>query len=259
MPYLNRKILVTIASGMFAFVVAWGALSQPSAGETIADEHIRLTPQAHAKNVVTATLADFRGLDTLGEITVVSLVLLGVGTLLMSGVSSTMNGKGGYKGEDLTEVTQPAARVITQGVARILYLPTFVIAAALLIKGFVETGDGFSAGVVASLGVLLRYLGFGYEETKRFLPVRYAVVIAFVGLLMSLAVAAAPLFVGDALLTHYPAPGTSPIVLGTLELMTAVLYDIGIFVLVFGFSVGVLSLFARAGNVTPDLEDGKTL
>src|SRR3712207_8280743 len=50
-------------------------LSQPPAGQTVAEEHVRLTPEAHAKNVVTATLADFRGLDTLGEITVVSLVL----------------------------------------------------------------------------------------------------------------------------------------------------------------------------------------
>jgi multisubunit Na+/H+ antiporter MnhB subunit len=99
--------------------------------------------------------------------------------------------------------------------------------------------------VVAALGVLLRYLAYGHEEAGRLLPVRYATAIAFAGLLVALGVAAAPLFLGDAPLTHYPPSGSEPIHLGTLELMTAVLFDAGIFLLVFGFAVGVVSFFAR--------------
>src|SRR3712207_136265 len=238
---LVNKVSVTAVAGVFAFVVAWGALSQPPVGETVAEEHVRLAPQAHAQNVVTAILADFRGLDTLGEITVVGVVLLGVAALLgqvaMPGMPAAVVGAG---------ASQPAARVVTRGIARLLYLPTLLVAAALLVKGFVETGDGFSAGVVAALGVLLRYLAFGREGTRWFPPVRHAIKIAFAGLIVALVVAAAPLLFGEALLTHYPPPGTEPVHLGTLELMTAVLFDAGIFVLVFGFAVGVVSIFARA-------------
>ncbi len=144
------------------------------------------------------------------------------------------------------ETSQPAARVVTRAIARLLYLPTLLVAAAILVKGFVETGDGFSAGVVGALGVLLRYLAFGHEEAKRLLPVRYATAVAFAGLLVALSVAAAPLFFGEAVLTHRPPPGTEPVHLGTLELMTAVLFDFGVFLLVFGFAVGVVSFFARA-------------
>src|SRR3712207_9188903 len=79
-----------------------------------------------------------------------------------------------------------SARVVTRAVARVLYLPTLLVAAAILVKGFVETGDGFSAGVVGALGVLLRYLAFGHEEARRLLPVRYATVVAFAGLLVAL-------------------------------------------------------------------------
>jgi multicomponent Na+:H+ antiporter subunit A len=240
----NRKIFVSGAAGAFAFVVAWGALSQPPAGRTVAAELVRLTPDAHAQNVVTATLADFRGLDTLGEVTVVALVLLGVATLL-GGLVPVRNGGPGAKSSGATEVV-PAARVVIRGIARFLYLPTFLIAAALLVKGFVETGDGFSAGVVAALGVLLRYLAFGHERTKTLPPVHHSVAIAFTGLIVALGVTAAPLLFGDAPLTHYPPPGTEPVHLGTLELMTAVLFDAGIFVLVFGFALGVVSIFARA-------------
>lgn len=241
LPRRNRKALISAVAGAFALVVVWGALSQQPVGQTVAEEHIRLTPEAHAKNVVTATLADFRGLDTLGEITVIALVLLGVATLLRSRASILTGDPTGTTGAE-----QPAARVVTRTLARLLYLPTFLIAAALLVKGFVQTGDGFSAGVVAALGVLLRYLAFGYEESEKLPPVRYATAIAFAGLLVALGVAAAPLFLGEAVLTHYPRPGTEPVHLGTIELMTAVLFDSGIFLLVFGFAVGVVSFFARA-------------
>jgi multisubunit Na+/H+ antiporter MnhB subunit len=101
---------------------------------------------------------------------------------------------------------------------------------------------------VAALGVLLRYLAFGHADSKRLLPVRYATAIAFARLLVALSVAALPLFFGEAILTHSPPPSTEPVHLGTLELMTAVLFDSGVFLLVFGFAVGVVSFFARANE-----------
>src|ERR671916_267532 len=250
----SRRVFVSVAAGTFAFVVVWGALSQPPAGTTVAEEHVRLAPQAHAKNVVTATLADFRGLDTLGEISVVALVLLGVATLLGGVRSETLLTDSGPPGASGS--ARPAARAVTQEVARLLYLPTFVVAAAILVKGFVQTGDGFSAGVIAALGVVLRYMGFGHEDTRRLLPVRYATAIAFAGLLVALSVAALPLFFGEALMTHSPPPGTEPVHLGTLEVMTAVLFDFGVFLLVLGFAVGVVSFFARASEAAE--EEGYT-
>jgi multicomponent Na+:H+ antiporter subunit A len=66
-------------------VVVWGVLSKPAALETVATMHMELAPAAHASDVVTAILADFRGLDTLGEITVLAVTLLGLATLLARG------------------------------------------------------------------------------------------------------------------------------------------------------------------------------
>jgi multicomponent Na+:H+ antiporter subunit A len=80
-----RDPLVGIVSGGVVFVVAWGALSRPTAAESIGSEHLRLTPDAHAKDAVTAILADFRALDTLGEITVVAIAFAGVAALLRRG------------------------------------------------------------------------------------------------------------------------------------------------------------------------------
>jgi multicomponent Na+:H+ antiporter subunit A len=80
-----RRVFFSILAGAFAFAMVWGTLSQPAAESTVAAEHVRLTPAANANDVVAAILADFRGLDTMGEVTVVALVLLGVATLLNRG------------------------------------------------------------------------------------------------------------------------------------------------------------------------------
>ncbi len=53
----------------------------------MADRHIELTEQAHGKDVVTVILADFRGFDTLVEITVVVVAMLAVASLLRRGRS----------------------------------------------------------------------------------------------------------------------------------------------------------------------------
>lgn len=80
-----RDPVIGLAAALGAFLVVWGALSRPSIGDSVADEHLRLAPEAHAKDVVTVILADFRGLDTLGEITVVAIAFFGIATLLRLG------------------------------------------------------------------------------------------------------------------------------------------------------------------------------
>ena len=81
----RRKVFFSAIATAFTFAVVWATLSQPAAERSAAEEHLALTPEAHAKDTVTAILADFRGLDTLGEISVVAIVVLAVATLLNRG------------------------------------------------------------------------------------------------------------------------------------------------------------------------------
>ncbi|HLL49092.1 MAG TPA: hydrogen gas-evolving membrane-bound hydrogenase subunit E, partial [Thermomicrobiales bacterium] len=80
-----RDPALALLAGLVAFVVVWGVLSKPASLESAATQQTELTPAAHARDVVTAILADFRGLDTLGEMTVVGVALLGLATLLTRG------------------------------------------------------------------------------------------------------------------------------------------------------------------------------
>ncbi len=143
------------------------------------------------------------------------------------------------------ESTSEATSVMTRTVAKLLFLPTLVAAAAILVKGYAQPGDGFSAGIVASLGVLLQYLAFGRREAEKLPIVGLAGKAAFFGLLIALSVAAIPVLLGEPPLTHYPRPGSEVVYLGTLELITAVAFDFGVFLLVFGFAMGTIKIIAR--------------
>ena len=80
--FLKRSGLV---AGAGAFATIWAALSRTNVGTSDAEQQIRLTPDAHGTDVVTVILADFRGLDTLVEITVLATAIIGVALLLRRG------------------------------------------------------------------------------------------------------------------------------------------------------------------------------
>ena len=138
--------------------------------------------------------------------------------------------------------------VLTVAAARLLMAPILVVAAAVLVKGYADVGDGFSAGVIAALGIVLQYLALGREEAERLLALRLIGPAVFVALLGALAVALIPLVRGDALLEHAPAPGAHVVGLGTIELITAVAFDVAIFVLVLAAVVGIVRAIAHVAE-----------
>ena len=80
-----RDPVVGGIAGLLVLLVVWAALSRPTPTDTSAGRQLALTAAAHGKDVVTVILADFRGLDTLVEVTVVLVALLGVAGLLRRG------------------------------------------------------------------------------------------------------------------------------------------------------------------------------
>ena len=139
---------------------------------------------------------------------------------------------------------QKYAGMLASG-ARILLLPCWIIALAVMLQGYADVGDGFSAGVIAALGVLLQGLAFGAEELDRMLISRIAPILCFVGLGLALLTAFIPLMLGQDLMTHSPGIDKSVVHFGVLEFITPVVFDIGVFLIVYGFCVGGLHAIAR--------------
>jgi multisubunit Na+/H+ antiporter MnhB subunit len=138
--------------------------------------------------------------------------------------------------------------IATRLVARALLGPTLIVAVALLVKGYADVGDGFAAGIVAALGVLLQYLAFGREEVRRALPVHAAPFVALAGLAVAFAVFAVPLVFGSAPLQSWPPPGETPVHIGSLELITPFAFDVGVFLLVLGAAVSLIDVLVEAGE-----------
>lgn len=143
------------------------------------------------------------------------------------------------------------AELVIQTVARLVLVPTLLIAAAILVKGYAGVGDGFSAGVVAALGILVQYAAFGYEEAERRMPLRFVAASAPAGLVLVLAVAFGPAVFGEPIVTHFPRAGEDVVHLGTLELLTATLFDLGIFLIVVGVVTGIVSRLAHEREDAP--------
>jgi multicomponent Na+:H+ antiporter subunit B len=144
--------------------------------------------------------------------------------------------------------------ILTEAVARLLLAPALMVAAAMLVKGYVDIGDGFSAGVVVSLAVAVQYLVLGRGRTEEEIPLlRHAPRVAVAGILVALVAGFFPLVSGEAVFSHEPGPGVEPVHFGTLELMTPVLFDIGVFLLVSGALIALIHHLAEP----PDQETGE--
>lgn len=81
----RRNQVAGVAAAAAAFAAIWAALSLPVMPGSDAAAQILLTPEAHGADVVTVILADFRGFDTLVEITVLVVAVVGVARLLRQG------------------------------------------------------------------------------------------------------------------------------------------------------------------------------
>ena len=139
--------------------------------------------------------------------------------------------------------------VVVEVVAPRLLAPALMVAAAILVKGYGDVGDGFSAGVIVGVAIALRYVALGRERAERTLPVlARAPQAAAAGLLIALAVGFFPVALGDPPFTHLPAPGEHVVKIGTLELITAVAFDVGLFLLVTSSLVVLVHQLSHLGD-----------
>lgn len=225
----NRWYTVAgVMAAALVFVLSMTVLSEPRQ-DGVSGRFLELGELAHADNIVAAILVDFRGLDTLGEATVIFVALLGVGTLLEGGVRS--------RSQNVMMNT-----AFNEKLARALLLPITVVGTAMLVKGYHETGGGFAGGMVVALGILLQYIVLGHQQIKQAVPQVewWANGLATAGLGLMLAVSFAPLVEGHPPLSHVPGPHTEPIKLGSLDVHSSLLFESGIFFLVIGFTVLML-------------------
>jgi multicomponent K+:H+ antiporter subunit A len=129
----------------------------------------------------------------------------------------------------------PLIRIVSLAVLPIAIL----ISLAHVLRAESGPGDGFTAGIISSLGLTVEYLAFGYETARRrFEWVRFDYVL-FSGLLLALTAAVLPIFTGapalGPLAATLPLPG-----IGEVRLSQALLLDFGIYFAVMGGAMAAI-------------------
>jgi multicomponent Na+:H+ antiporter subunit B len=105
-----------------------------------------------AANIVTSVVVSYRGLDTLGEVTVLFLAAIGLGAVLAA-----------LKQKSVKETEKPSL-ILSTG-CRLLFPLVLLFGAYIFIHGHLTPGGGFQGGAIIASAFVLMYLGC-HEEKK---------------------------------------------------------------------------------------------
>ncbi len=209
---LLRDIGISIVIGLAVFVFSLIALQNRPERSSIAEWHLEKTAEVGTEDVVGAIVADFRGTDTLLEITVFTTAALGVLTLLSRGrpdnsplapqleQAKPLESDAGAV-EDIQDATN-LSTPFTRSVSYIVLPIAILIGIAQILYGGHGPGDGFTAGVTIGLAVSLWYVVLGYFEAKRQLSWFRPAQIVRLGLVTAILNALFPLLLGGGFMGH---------------------------------------------------------
>ena len=133
---------------------------------------------------------------------------------------------------------------------RLVYHPVLVLSLYLLFAGHNQPGGGFVGGLVAGIGIALRFIAGGIDEVRAALPVQPWSLLGF-GLLIASVTAVVPLASGGSILESAKMQWDAPL-LGTIKTTSALPFDIGVYLVVVGL---ILMMFEAFGERRAPLDD----
>lgn len=152
-----RRLISVILLGIIVFGVA-EALQNISFGKDklkVGKYYIREgVEETGATNIVTSVEVNYRGFDTLGEVTILFIAALGLGL----GLSR--------KEKLLKEKLQSASLILSSG-CRFLFPFILLFGVYIFLHGHLTPGGGFQGGAIIASGFLLVYLGCGEKKIPR--------------------------------------------------------------------------------------------
>ncbi|MGF1485088.1 MAG: MnhB domain-containing protein [Opitutales bacterium] len=135
--------------------------------------------------------------------------------------------------------------VIYSAATRILCPLFFVLSLFVLYRGHNLPGGGFIGGLLAAVAIILRMSSEGPEWiTQRawFQPIG----LMAAGLLLASLSAAFPVFIGAPVFEGQWLPSFSLPLLGTVHLGTPLIFDVGVYLVVVGFTAQAISELSEA-------------
>ena len=259
----DAAIAVIVGAGLATLAYAVMVLPLP---DTIGSYFLeRSYVEGGGRNVVNVILVDFRGFDTMGEITVLAVVALAVYALLRrfrpapDSIGSPVQQRRQNAFDEAEPDRKPGDTVgdyllVPAVIMQWLFPVIIVLALYLFMRGHDLPGGGFAAGVALATAFILQYLAAGatrVEDRLRILPVNWI----GLSLLLAATTGMASCLFGYPFLTSHSQYVELPLV-GAVPAATALFFDLGVFGLVVGATV--LMLIALAHQSVRKLRAART-
>jgi multicomponent K+:H+ antiporter subunit A len=247
-------LTVATIAGFGAAVISYAVMTRPLP-DTISRFFLeRAYTEGGGTNVVNVIIVDFRGFDTMGEITVLAVVALTVYALLRrfrpapdsvdrphQQQRADAHASPAGDGQEADPLGGPA---LVPGLIMRLVSPAIAtVAVYLFLRGHDQPGGGFVAGITMSVAVILQYMAGGTRWVETRLVIRPVNWIGL-GLLFSALTGCAAWLFGYPFLTSYFGYADLPLI-GKVPMASALLFDLGVFLLVVGATVLILIALAH--------------
>jgi multicomponent K+:H+ antiporter subunit A len=250
----RRDIVIAMAVGAGVASLAYAAMMHPVADSISRFFLERAYVEGGGHNVVNVILVDFRGFDTLGEISVLAIVALTVFALLrrFRPATESINAPEQQRQQTVLEAAAPG-RAADHSLTDYLMIPGLIIQLMapvillfglhLFLRGHDLPGGGFVAGITVAVALILLYMARGarwVESHLRVLPLRWI----GAGLLLAVFTGLGSWAFGRPFLTSHFQYLELPL-LGRVPLATALLFDLGVFAVVVGATTLMLIALAH--------------
>lgn len=242
------RIGVAVASGVAVawFALAAGSTDRPTDVAT-AMEQLSL-PAAGGRNVVNVAVVDFRGVDTMFEITVFGIAALGVANLVRAATRTV----GAPRPSRLARIG--AHSMVFVQVTRMIFHVTLLVSVYVALRGHNAPGGGFAGGLIAASAFVFRLLAGGGSDDRTRVAKVPPVALIGVGMLLAIGSGLTALALGNEFLETAIVHVHVPLV-GDVKLVSAAVFDFGVYLLVIGVTITMLNSLASRTHAGGGLAD----
>jgi multicomponent Na+:H+ antiporter subunit A len=231
------RAVIATGIGLFTAMLTMAAAGARRAVPVSTEYLDRALPEAGGRNVVNVILVDFRALDTLGEIVVLTVAALGVIGLVRAARRERRQSGGAEAG-----VTYRPSMILDTAV-RTLFHTVLLFSLVLLVVGHDAPGGGFIGGLVGGAAFILVYLAGGTPLVRRAEPLAAETLLGAGITLASLTGVAGWLAEGE-FLEGLAFSANLPLV-GTVKVHSSLFFDIGVYLVVVGLVMALLNSIGR--------------
>lgn len=257
-----RDMIVAAAAGIGLALVSYLVMTRPAV-EGIAGFFLENAySQGGGTNVVNVMLVDFRAFDTFGEIAVLGVVAMTVFALLrrFRPAAESLGQPKQQLAQNAFDENRPERKpgdtvaaylLVPSQIMQWLFPVIIVVAVYLFMRGHDLPGGGFVGGITMSIAFILQYMGGGTRWVEDRLRIRPVIWIGC-GLGIALLTGLGSWLFGYPFLTTY-FQYVDIAWVGRVPLATALLFDLGVFLLVVGSTVLILIALAHQSLRAPRL------